>query len=156
VDIAPMLVKLFAASRVVMDYEGARFHEARYNQYGDRLGSTAVLVRRGLQVSVTAYDAARGEIDESRQRVAELYKTTPAILVPAATGPAPRGLASTGDPRMNGPWTALGVPAISIPMPVGPALPLGLQLTAARGDDARVLQAAVHVHRILHVSAAQA
>ena len=152
VDIAPMLVKLFAASRVVMDYEGARFHEARYKQYGDRLGSTAELVRRGLQVSAAAYDAARGKIDESRQRVTELYKTTPVILVPAATGPAPRGLASTGDPRMNGPWTALGVPAVTIPMPVGNALPLGLQLTAAPGDDARVLQAAVHASAMLQAT----
>ena len=32
-------------------------------------------------------------------RVPELYKATPMILVPAAAGPAPVGLGSTGDPR---------------------------------------------------------
>ena len=69
--------------------------------------------------------------------------------MPAATGPAPRGLALTGDSRMNAPWTALGTPAITIPMPVGGALPLGLQLTADHGEDARVIRTAVRVHGIL-------
>ena len=144
-----MLTRLVAASRTVMFYEGARFHEERYKQSGDRMADMGELVREGLQISTEAYDSVRREIDDAKHRVAELYKSTPVILVPAATGPAPRGLQSTGDSRMNAPWTALGVPAISIPLPVGPALPLGLQLTAAAGDDARVLQAAVRLHRIL-------
>jgi Asp-tRNA(Asn)/Glu-tRNA(Gln) amidotransferase A subunit family amidase len=71
-----------------------------------------------------------------------LFKETPIVLVPAATGSAPRGLASTGDSRMNGPWTALGTPAVSIPIPMPSGLPLGLQLTGNHGDDARVLQTA--------------
>jgi Asp-tRNA(Asn)/Glu-tRNA(Gln) amidotransferase A subunit family amidase len=50
---------------------------------------------------------------------------------------------------MNAPWTALGTPAISIPMPVGDALPLGLQLTADYGQDPRVIRAAMRVQRML-------
>ena len=80
----------------------------------------------------------------------EIYKTTPVVLVPAATGPAPLGLSSTGNSRMNAPWTALGTPAISVPMPVGDGLPLGLQLTAAPGEDARVLRAAARLDRVLN------
>ena len=75
--------------------------------------------------------------------MAEMHKTTPVILVPAATGPAPLGLESTGDASMNAPWTTLGTPAISIPTPVTSTLPLGLQLTADHGQDARVLRTAV-------------
>jgi len=51
---------------------------------------------------------------------------------------------------MNAPWSALGTPAISIPMPVTDGLPLGLQLTAAPGEDARLLQTAVQVHRLVN------
>ena len=149
IDIAPMLVDLAAANRTVMFYEGARFHEQRYKEYGDRLADMADLVREGLQIPTERYDAARRLIDECRARVAAIYKSTPIILVPAAPGPAPRGLASTGDSRMNAPWTALGTPAISIPMPVGRNLPLGLQLTAAHGQEARLLPAAVEVQRVL-------
>jgi Asp-tRNA(Asn)/Glu-tRNA(Gln) amidotransferase A subunit family amidase len=145
IDIAAMLTELSAAARTVMFYEGARFHEQRYKEYGNRLADMADLVREGLQIPVERYDEAKRFIDRCYARVADVYKSTPIILVPAAPGPAPRGLASTGDSRMNAPWTALGTPAISVPMPVGRDLPLGLQLTADRGQEARLLRAAVRV-----------
>jgi Asp-tRNA(Asn)/Glu-tRNA(Gln) amidotransferase A subunit family amidase len=149
VDIAAMLKTLDAATADVMFYEGARIHEARWKEHGRRLLDLADLVEKGLKMSAEQYERARRQIADGRARVTELYRTSPIILVPAATGPAPRGLATTGDPRMNAPWTALGTPAISIPMPA-PGLPVGLQLTAEQGQDARVLRAAVRLHRLLH------
>jgi Asp-tRNA(Asn)/Glu-tRNA(Gln) amidotransferase A subunit family amidase len=149
ITIGGMLDKLFDASNTVMFYEGARFHRQRFNEYGSRLADLADLVRKGLQISEERYDEAMRTIAESRVRVSEMYKTTPVILVPAATGPAPLGLTSTGDPRMNAPWTALGTPAISIPLIVRSGLPLGLQLTADHGEDARVLRTAVRLQTIL-------
>jgi Asp-tRNA(Asn)/Glu-tRNA(Gln) amidotransferase A subunit family amidase len=50
---------------------------------------------------------------------------------------------------MNAPWTALGTPAISIPLPVANGLPLGLQLTAEHGQDALVIRVAVRVQEVL-------
>lgn len=149
IDIAPMLAKLTDAQRTVMFYEGARFHEQRFNEYGDRLADMANLVREGLQIPAARYDEAIRYVVDCRSRVAEIYKATPVILAPAAVGAAPLGLASTGDSRMNAPWTALGTPAITIPMPVGNALPLGLQLTADHGQDARVIRTAVRLHKLL-------
>ena len=149
INIAGMLAKLSDAADTVTFYEGARFHQQRFNEYGSRLGAELVdLVQKGLQVSVERYDEARRYIAECKARVAEMYKATPVILSPSATGPAPLGLASTGDPRMNAPWTAMGTPAISIPIPVASGLPLGLQLTADHGQDARVLRTAVRLQRM--------
>jgi Asp-tRNA(Asn)/Glu-tRNA(Gln) amidotransferase A subunit family amidase len=142
IAITPRLDRLFQESRVVEQYEGARVHEARFREYGDRLLDIADLVRAGLRMPEARYLEALAFIDESRARMVEQYAATPVILAPAATGPAPRGLTSTGDPRVNSPWTAIGTPAISIPIPVITGLPLGLQLTAAPGQDARVLRAA--------------
>ena len=149
IDIADMLAKLTDATRTIEFYEGARFHEQRFKEYGTRLADLADLVRDGLQMPVERYDEARRYVAECKTRVAELYKATPVILVPAAPGPAPLGLASTGDGRMNAPWTALGTPAISIPMPVAQGLPLGLQLTADHGQDARVIRTAVRLQQVL-------
>ncbi|MGE0406228.1 MAG: amidase family protein [Candidatus Korobacteraceae bacterium] len=109
----------------------------------------ADLVREGLQISEQTYDDARQFIDKCRAQVADLFKGTPAIFMPAATGPALRGLASTGDPRMNAPWTALGTPAISIPMLILNGLPLGLQITTNHGQDGRLLQTALRLQHIL-------
>lgn len=149
VPITSMLAQLAAEARVVEHYEGARFHEERFRQYGDRLLDLADLVREGLQINDQRYQAALTFISQSKQEMAEQYKTTPVILVPGATGPAPKGLGSTGDARMNSPWTAMGTPAISIPMPVRSGLPLGLQLTAAPGQDGRLLRTAQRVASLL-------
>src|SRR5579863_8646133 len=144
VDISEMLKKLDEANTVIMFYEGARFHESRLKEFGDRLDQPlANLIRKGLKIPVERYDEAKRYISDSRVRLAEIFKSTPVILTPAATGAAPLGLSDTGDPRMNAPWTALGTPAMSIPMPVAGGLPLGLQLTADLGQDSRVLQAAL-------------
>jgi Asp-tRNA(Asn)/Glu-tRNA(Gln) amidotransferase A subunit family amidase len=148
VDIAAMLKKLDEANDVEMFYEGARFHESRSKEYGTRLDQPlADLIRDGLKIPPERYDEARRTISDGRVRMAEIFKSTPVILTPAATGPAPLGLSTTGDPRMNAPWTALGTPAMSIPMPIASGLPLGLQLTADLGQDSRLLQAAVQLHQ---------
>jgi Asp-tRNA(Asn)/Glu-tRNA(Gln) amidotransferase A subunit family amidase len=149
IDIAPMLSRLTEAQTTIATYEGARAHEQRFKEHGDRLEDVAVMVRDGLKLTAGEYDGARQFVAECRARMIELYKATPVVLVPAATGPAPLGLSSTGDSRMNSPWTALGTPAISIPMPVAGELPLGLQLTAPPGDDARVLRTAVRLYGLL-------
>jgi Asp-tRNA(Asn)/Glu-tRNA(Gln) amidotransferase A subunit family amidase len=148
IDISATLKKLDEANDVEMFYEGARANEARLKEFGNNLDAPlANLVREGLKISMERYDEARKFISNSRMRFAEMFKSTPVILTPAAPGPAPLGLESTGDPRMNAPWTALGTPAVSIPMPVASGLPLGLQLTADLGQDARVLQAALLLQR---------
>ncbi len=149
VDLGDMLDRLNDASRVIMSYEAARFHEARYREHGDALGVIANLIRDGLAMTTVAYDEARRYVDTSRERITEIYKRTPAILVPAAAGVAPAGLSSTGDPRLNAPWTALGTPAISIPVGTLDGLPLGLQITADRGDDGRVLATALQLESLL-------
>ena len=58
---------------------------------------------------------------------------------PAAPGPAPEGIDSTGDPAMNAPWTYAGMPAVTVPAGDVDGLPLGLQCVAAGGSDERLL-----------------
>jgi Asp-tRNA(Asn)/Glu-tRNA(Gln) amidotransferase A subunit family amidase len=149
IDIADLLKTLDAATNDIAFYEGARFHEQRWKEHGARLLELADLVEKGLKMPAERYEQSLRQVREGQLRLSELYRTTPVILVPAATGAAPQGLSYTGDPRINAPWTGLGTPAVSIPMPVT-GLPLGLQLTANRGEDARVLRAAVRLHRVLY------
>jgi len=146
VEMSEMLKKLEAANDLITSYEGARFHEPRLKEFGDRLDQPlAAIVRDGLKISTERYDEATRYVSDSRVRIAEIFKSTPVILTPAATGPAPLGLSTTGDPAMNAPWTALGTPAISIPMPIASGLPLGLQMTADLGQDSSLLRAAIQL-----------
>jgi Asp-tRNA(Asn)/Glu-tRNA(Gln) amidotransferase A subunit family amidase len=138
-----------AASQVVISYEAARAHQRRFEEHGSRLGPLADLVQRGMRISTHQYQQAKESISEIKREMAKVFETTQVILTPAATCAAPLRLGATGDPGMNTAWTALGTPAISIPMPVANGLPLGLQLTADYGHDMRVLQAAVRLEKVL-------
>jgi Asp-tRNA(Asn)/Glu-tRNA(Gln) amidotransferase A subunit family amidase len=59
---------------------------------------------------------------------------------PAAVGPAPKGIAKTGDPVMNLPWTHAGMPALTLPAGrAADGLPLGLQVVAQAMADEQLL-----------------
>ncbi len=135
--------RLQSAARTINQYEGARSQRARFEEFGERIGQKlADLVRAGLRLAPSEYDDARAHVERMKVEVSSIFWDYPAILTPAAAGAAPAGLAATGDPSHNAPWTALGVPAISVPLPVEGA-PLGVQIAAAWGrDDALVVVAA--------------
>ncbi len=134
---------LQAAARTINQYEGARSLQARFEEFGDGIGSKlADLVRTGLRLAPSAYDDARTHVEQMKVAVNSIFWEYPAILTPASAGPAPAGLGSTGDPSHNAPWTALGVPAICVPLPVRGG-PVGVQIAAGWGrDDALVAVAA--------------
>jgi Asp-tRNA(Asn)/Glu-tRNA(Gln) amidotransferase A subunit family amidase len=138
------------AAFTVNHYEGARSHRGRFEQHGTRIGiRLADLVRTGLQIPEEEYQAARAVVERMRVELASLFREYPAVLTPAATGAAPAGLSATGDPANNAPWTALGVPAISVPLQ-GSGAPLGLQITAAWGRDDALVAAAAEAERLLN------
>jgi Asp-tRNA(Asn)/Glu-tRNA(Gln) amidotransferase A subunit family amidase len=53
----------------------------------------------------------------------------------SSPGPAPVGLESTGDATFIVPATALGAPALSLPLFQIEGLPVGLQLIGFAGED---------------------
>jgi Asp-tRNA(Asn)/Glu-tRNA(Gln) amidotransferase A subunit family amidase len=140
--------RLLAAARTVNAFEGARSHAARYCEFGDGIGARlAELVRQGLTLPDEEYHAALSHIAHMRTVVAQILWEYPAILTPAAPA-APAGLESTGDPAPNAPWTALGLPAISVPLRVDGA-PLGMQIVAAWGRDDALLSVAAQAEKLL-------
>jgi amidase len=76
-----------------------------------------------------------------------------AVLAPAAPGPAPKGLAATGDPSCCTLWSLLGFPALSLPVGRAGRLPMGLQLAAPHGRDDRLLSVAAWCEARLPFSA---
>ena len=68
-----------------------------------------------------------------------------ACITLAATGAAPVGLASTGNPVFVVPASMLGIPAISLPVLADDGLPLGLQLMGFADQDAALFSCAAGV-----------
>jgi Asp-tRNA(Asn)/Glu-tRNA(Gln) amidotransferase A subunit family amidase len=134
---------LLSAARTINDYEGARSHYERWQQFGDGIGrKLSELVQRGMQTSDGRYREKLALIQQVRESMNRVFDEFSILLTPAALGAAPEGLASTGDPIMNAVWTALGVPVIGLPMSTAGPLPLGLQMIARHHSDAMLLSAA--------------
>ena len=97
----------------------------------------------GKAVLARDYIAALDWRDLMNTALDEIFARCDAIMTPAALGPAPMGLESTGSALFNGLWTLAGVPAITVPVfRSDDGMPMGVQLVGRRGDDARLLRTA--------------
>jgi Asp-tRNA(Asn)/Glu-tRNA(Gln) amidotransferase A subunit family amidase len=140
--------ELVNAAGVINRFEGARSHRERYERFGGRIGARlAELVRAGLEMPDAEYQRAGEVVKRERIAMQRMFREYPAILTPAAMGAPPEGYESTGDPVHNAPWTALGVPAIGVPM--RGKRPAGMQITAAWDRDGALLAMARQVSEIL-------
>lgn len=129
--------------------EMALTHSDWYPEFGDQYAAaTASLIEQGRDHSVEAVMEARRHRHRLRSRLHEQFNGTDidVLVSPAAPGPAPQGLSSTGDPVMNLPWTHAGLPTVVFPASVSDTgLPLGLQCTAPFGADEQLLADAVNL-----------
>ena len=139
--------RLAATARLINDFEGARTHFARYREFGDRLGPRlSELIRGGLEISSAAYVDALHHAAEMREEMSKIFDAYDVVLSAAATGPAPLGFDSTGDPSANAPWSALLGPVLTCPIPGDPA---GLQMAARQGDEDSLVARAADAERFL-------
>ena len=102
----------------------------------ERLRNAEALSQADYRDLLTRRTAAR----EAFARVTRRYD---AAVTLAATGAAPVGLESTGNPAMNVAASFLGTPALSLPLLDDEGLPLGLQLIGGAGRDAALFDVAV-------------
>src|SRR5262249_19753964 len=111
----PVLADVIEWQRLVQLAENAHY-------YGPLLDEAPHLISPGLTQRIEAGRAVDGQAsrraitgrEPSYRAVAAALRGFSAILTPAALGPAPEGFSSTGSPIMNGLWTYLGMPTVSL------------------------------------------
>jgi Asp-tRNA(Asn)/Glu-tRNA(Gln) amidotransferase A subunit family amidase len=132
------------AQGIVMRYENARSLADEYRRFADALDpGLRQRCEEGWAIEAAEYRSALAAAQRARCLLDEAFGDYDVLIAPAATGEAPRGLASTGNVAMNVVWTLLHVPCVGLPVGRGPqGLPLGLQVIGRIGDDARTLAAA--------------
>lgn len=114
---------------------------------------TSDLIMEGQRVSERELAEARRKQKELRDQLETAMRENGVSLwiAPAAPGPAPEGIQSTGDPCMNLPWTNAGLPAVTLP--AGRAengMPLGIQLIAPFMGDELLLYWAEGLAEVFH------
>ncbi|HDZ83137.1 MAG TPA: amidase [Roseobacter sp.] len=110
----------------------------------DLLGPvTREAIEQGNKVPARDYLSAKDMPKLLNAALEELLTRCDVLLCPATLGPAPKGLDTTGDPIFNGIWTFCGTPCVSVPLLTSlEGLPMGVQLVAARDNDARLMRTA--------------
>ncbi|MBI4529576.1 MAG: amidase [Deltaproteobacteria bacterium] len=145
IDLFPSAREAWDWHRTIMEAEMAANLTWEWGQGRDRLSeSLRAQLERGRNLSAFEYQRALARIHPLHESFLELFEQRyDAILTPAASGTAPRGLASTGDPSFCTLWTLCGMPALSVPLLESAShLPLGVQLVGPRAGDARLLRTA--------------
>lgn len=129
--------------QTLMKAETALAHHERFEAFGEQYrDETAEFIADGRALTTEALARARAEQHSRREAVTDTMaeEGIDAWVSPAAPGPAPEGIDSTGSSIMNRFWTYVGVPAVTVP--AGTAsndLPVGLQCTTAPGDGEALL-----------------
>jgi Asp-tRNA(Asn)/Glu-tRNA(Gln) amidotransferase A subunit family amidase len=144
VDLPPAF-QAAAADRLRINLAEMASHLDRYAREGaDLLGpETRAALRDGAAILPRDYRAALDRKPVLNAGLAVILAEYDAILCPAAPGPAPESLGSTGNAIFNGLWTLCGAPAVTLPiLTAGNGLPMGVQLVGAIDDDARLLRTA--------------
>jgi Asp-tRNA(Asn)/Glu-tRNA(Gln) amidotransferase A subunit family amidase len=132
-------------------------HQAFAWEYRENTDAMPPMLRARLDdsrgITVADYDAARAIAIRARTALSEAFRDVDAILTLSAPGAAPKGLGSTGDARYNRLWTLMGTPCVNVPAHDAGGLPVGVQVVADYGDDAKALgvaqflETALKLHR---------
>jgi Asp-tRNA(Asn)/Glu-tRNA(Gln) amidotransferase A subunit family amidase len=137
------IAEIIQYHRALMAGEVAQVHQAWFAHHESLYRPrTAEMIRMGQQVEDEALKGAR-EMQKGLRAELEAAMASAGIdlwVCPAATGAAPEGLDSTGDPAMSFPWTFARLPTVAFPAGYSASrLPLGLQCVGAFGRDEQLL-----------------
>jgi Asp-tRNA(Asn)/Glu-tRNA(Gln) amidotransferase A subunit family amidase len=143
-DLSELLENAINWHRTIMEADLARSFRREYERGKESLSATLrEMIERGQQCLAMDYNQALEQIPTMNRALDEILLEYDAIITPATTGEAPAGLETTGSPVFCTPWSFLGTPSISMPILQGAnGMPIGVQMTAARNDDARLLRTA--------------
>ena len=123
--------------------ELALVHQEWFDEYRALYRTaSAETIDRGREVTVGELAEGRASRLELRAELDDLMADHDLDLwaAPAAPGPAPASLGTTGDPVMNRPWTHAGLPVVTLPAKTtDDGLPIGIQFAAPFGADEKLL-----------------
>ncbi|MBT3670594.1 MAG: amidase [Chloroflexi bacterium] len=144
---------IYDRHNLIVAAEAAIVHKDWFQQYKDRYHlKTTELIQQGSTISEESLKKALLGRRKLRDELMKLMALNGIDfwLSPAAPGPAPKGLESTGDPVMNLPWTHAGLPTINLPSGnSNKGLPLGLQITGGWYMDKNLIEASQKIEMIL-------
>jgi Asp-tRNA(Asn)/Glu-tRNA(Gln) amidotransferase A subunit family amidase len=123
----------------ILAYGMARHHGGDFARAPDQMSDRIIdYIQRGKRISEAAYIEALN----LRHHIANALNDLTGegvLLMPAATGIAPKLEDGTGSRAPQRLWTLAGLPAMTLPFGLEENMPLGVQVIAGSGADLRAL-----------------
>lgn len=127
-----------ALSNKINSFEGRWFLRGARDRDVNKLSKVMqTRLAESEALTLADYRAALAERARIRALYAELAGSFDGCVTLSATGPAPKGLQSTGNSQFAIPSSLLGVPALTLPLFEIEAMPLGLQVLGFFNEDAK-------------------
>ena len=151
VALSDMFADAYRYHSTLIAAEAENSHRHLFDVYRDAYPARLRdLLLRGRVVTTEERQRIQGHRARVSAELGRIFECYDVLLSASAPGPAPFGIASTGDPRMSLIWTYTGVPTLTLPAALSSdGLPLGIQLVGARDDDQRLLATGVVLEELL-------
>jgi len=146
-----IFTEAWQAQAIIQDFEVHRALAWEYQTHHDEIApKLRAKMDQTADLAPSAYLEALGIAARARAAFDGAASDLDVVLTYSAPGAAPKGLASTGDPRFSRLWTLLGVPCVNVIADIADGgLPVGVQVIARFGEDAKALAAARFVEDAL-------
>lgn len=136
------LSALFQTMQTILAPENALHYGELYDLHKEHMSPLLrASIEKGRTIAAGDYLRARSVRERAYASIEEVLRNYGCILTLSADGVAPK-IEEPFTPNINGIWTLLGVPAVTLPLIEIDGLPLGVQLVGARYDDGRLLRTA--------------
>jgi len=132
------------ALKIITRVEVAAFHERLFAMHSEQYApKVRERIETGFLIPGVDYLQAQRIKRQFRREMEEVLQPYDCLLTPSTPSAAPPGIASTGSPSFQVPWTFSGLPAITIPSGLNrEKLPLGIQLIGRAFSEEKLLATA--------------
>jgi Asp-tRNA(Asn)/Glu-tRNA(Gln) amidotransferase A subunit family amidase len=146
-----VFAEAWQAQAIIQDFEAHRALAWEYHTHHDEIApKLRAKMDEAVGIAPSAHIQALAVANRARTVFDGALTDVDVLLTYSAPGTAPKGLGSTGDARFNRLWTLLGVPCVNVTADVAEGnLPVGVQIIARFGEDAKALAAARFVEDAL-------
>jgi Asp-tRNA(Asn)/Glu-tRNA(Gln) amidotransferase A subunit family amidase len=142
--------------RIISNVEGIRGMEAEFRDHLDKMNYWLRDMAASKDIwSDEDYREALAAGKDARNALGRIFKDVDILLAPSIVGEAPADLESLSVSPFNRIWTLMHGPTMTLPSGEGSnGMPIGVQLIALQGDDARLIAWARQISTLLMVERA--
>ncbi len=140
-------------ARKIIEYsEAYTFHNSFFREHIDSYKlNTKTRIKSGKSISASDYIRSLKLVSQFRKDIKKSLENFDVIIMPTNNDLVPKDRKTTGDSKFQSPWSAAGLPAISIPSGIDSnGMPLGIQVVGNFLNDYKLLKVSNWIKNVIN------